>query len=92
MGGNFKFQGQDSDSEYFSLGDWDIWKTNCTFWKKATFRNVQEKLEKDFVLQNWSILSPKIRPGGDLNPGSRTIWVENNSGKSVVPLCRPILA
>ena len=48
--------------------------------------------QKPFFLQNWSILSPKIRPGGDLNPGSRTIWVENNSGKSVVPLCRPILA
>ena len=34
MGGNFKF---------FSfwnnfLGDWEIWKTNLTFWKKGTFK------------------------------------------------------
>ena len=38
--------------------------------------------QKPFFLQNWSIFSPKIRPGGDLNPGSKTIWVENmnNSG------------
>ena len=31
MGGNFKFQAQDSVLEYFF---WEIWKTNLTFWKK----------------------------------------------------------
>ena len=38
MGGNFKFPVQDSFSEYFLGGDLEIWKTNPTFWKKATFR------------------------------------------------------
>ena len=35
----FKFQAQDSNLEYFYFGDLDIWKTNSTFWKKATFKN-----------------------------------------------------
>ena len=39
MGGNFKFEVQDSDLEYFILGDWEIWKSNRTFWKKNTFKN-----------------------------------------------------
>ena len=33
----FKFQAQDSFLEYFYFEDWEIWKTNHTFWKKATF-------------------------------------------------------
>ena len=37
IGGKFKFQVQDSDLEYFFSGDLEIWKTNHTFWKKATF-------------------------------------------------------
>ena len=34
----FKFQAQDSDLEFF-FGDLEIWKTNHTFWNKATFRS-----------------------------------------------------
>ena len=37
IGGKFKFQVQDSYFEYSLLGDWKIWKTHCTFWKKSTF-------------------------------------------------------
>ena len=37
MGGNFKFQAQDSFFGIIFLGDWEIWKTNLTFWKKGTF-------------------------------------------------------
>ena len=33
----FKFQAQDSNLEYFSFWNWEIWKTNHTFWIKATF-------------------------------------------------------
>ena len=40
--GYFKFQAQDSFFEYF-FQDLEIWKTNRTFWKKATFKqNVLE--------------------------------------------------
>ena len=38
MGGNFKFQLQDS-----FFWDLEVWKTNRTFWKKATFS----------LLENW---------------------------------------
>ena len=37
IGGKFKSQAQDSDLEYFVFGYLEIWKTQCTFWKKATF-------------------------------------------------------
>ena len=33
----FKFQAQDRNLEYVYFGDLEIWKTNHTFWKKATF-------------------------------------------------------
>ena len=33
---NFKFR---IVFRNFFLGDLDIWKTNCTFWKKATFKS-----------------------------------------------------
>ena len=35
MGGNFKFQAQDSFLEYFFGGDWKTWKTNLTLWKEV---------------------------------------------------------
>ena len=38
IGKKFKFQGQDSFLEYFYSGDWEVWKTHPTFWKKATFK------------------------------------------------------
>ena len=33
----FKFQAQDSNSEYFSFWNWEIWKRNYPFWKNVTF-------------------------------------------------------
>ena len=36
--GKFQFQAQDSFLEYIFFLDLKIWKTNRTFWKKATFR------------------------------------------------------
>ena len=35
----FKFQAQDSFLEYFHFEDWEIWKTNHTFWKKTPLAN-----------------------------------------------------
>ena len=43
IGGKFKFQAQDSFLEYFFFGDLEIWKTNHTFWKKATFKSPKLK-------------------------------------------------
>ena len=37
----FKFQAQDSDLEYF-FWDLEIWKTNLTFWKEATFSDLKQ--------------------------------------------------
>ena len=37
IGGKFKFQAQDRSLEYFSFWNWEVWKTNHTFWIKATF-------------------------------------------------------
>ena len=38
IGGKLKFQVQDSFLEYFYLGDWEIWKTHRTFWKKNLWK------------------------------------------------------
>ena len=50
MGGNFKFQFQDSCWEFF-FGEWEIWKTNITFWKKAPFWSSHVLCVKPFFLQ-----------------------------------------
>ena len=34
----FKFQAEDSFFEIFFFKDWEFWKTNPTFWRKATFK------------------------------------------------------
>ena len=47
IGGEFKFQAQDSYLEYF-FEDWEIWKTNRTFWKKPPL----VVPEKSMILEN----------------------------------------
>ena len=56
LGGKFKFQAQDSFLEYF-FWDLEIWKSNLTFWKKATFK-------KTLKLLNCSLHSTHILPFG----------------------------
>ena len=48
MGGNFKFQVQDSDLE--------VWKTNITFWKKATFSCLPRKGAASLKRAHWRTL------------------------------------
>ena len=59
MGGNFKFQVQDSDTEYFIL---EIWKTNLTFWKKATFSQlIRIRINQNYktLLKFWLFFKEK---------------------------------
>ena len=52
MGGNFKFQVQDSFLKYF-FGDCEIvkfGKTNRTFWKKNTFTKIQKPKKSTYQI------------------------------------------
>ena len=57
MGGNFKFQVQDSDLEYIFL---EIWKTHRTFWKKATFSTSYQKIGDLFSPVLFLDFSPSV--------------------------------
>ena len=52
MGGNFKFQVKNS---FFGSFFWEIWKTNRTFWKKATFKKKEFKNFLFLDATNWLV-------------------------------------
>ena len=56
------------------LGDWEIWKTNLTFWKKGTFSNLASIREKLRHEVRGSCLICLIWPNGWQKKDGRTMF------------------
>ena len=88
MGRNFEFQVQDFFWIFF-FRDWEIWKTNCTFWKKpplAWWDQNHSKVAFDFSFTRYfwvSCFIGKVKSKCEITKVLNPLWIEKSNNRVV---------